>query len=452
MLSTSASATQCTQGLGLQYRLLVFGYVAMVVLFSYQEGTTAFAKLAAGLLGASFVILVVASGRKIHVPMTFRIWAVWFFFALVSTLLADHMSLGRLVTLVQLSGVGLIITNLLIWHGDTRFYLVAFIGAATVSTIWIMFDPNAAGGSERAAGHLSNANRLGFVLTIGMVLALVNAIAVKNWFARVTLSSLAVLFLSLLVQTGSRKAMIAGVVIGGGIIAVAYIYHLRVSNRGSITLPLVAIMAALFSAIGYLMASPYWHRTERALRAFSGDMSDADGSLIERWWMIKRGIELWLERPLLGIGIDNYRWASQADHFYAGMIGGYSHSNYIEILVSTGLAGLLIYLGIYAIWITTILRLRHLLTEPRFFLRFTSVAAVAGILIAWDFAAVSYYGKLYWLLFPWIVAELHLLKSESVSGRRQATSGGAPKRALPIDPPNTHEGSLTSRKPAGISK
>ena len=71
---------------------------------------------------------------------------------------------------------------------------------------------------------------------------------------------------------------------------------------------------------------------ERLSSFFSRDYNVSDAT---RAKMIEVGLQLFRQRPILGYGIGNYTRIS-------GM-GGYSHNNYIEVLVSTGLLGFALY-------------------------------------------------------------------------------------------------------------
>ena len=65
--------------------------------------------------------------------------------------------------------------------------------------------------------------------------------------------------------------------------------------------------------------------------------------------MIQYGMDYFKERPLLGHGIENFRY------LYAQEVGKetYSHNNYIELLVNNGIVGLLLY---YSFYISVILK------------------------------------------------------------------------------------------------
>jgi hypothetical protein len=140
--SDGLSSVVCRARLGVHYKLLVGAYVVAVVLFNRASDISlAFPKILAFALMFAFLVELIGNKRTLQVPMTYRIWIIWFFVALVTALLADDVRLGRIVTLAQLSIVGLVVTNLLIWNRDVRFYMAALLIAAVASSLWILYDP-----------------------------------------------------------------------------------------------------------------------------------------------------------------------------------------------------------------------------------------------------------------------------------------------------------------------
>jgi O-antigen ligase len=409
--------------LGIQYQLLIAGYVIAVILFNRDPTLTVIPKVLGPVVGFAFLVLVLGYGRKIYVPMAYRLWAVWFFVAVTSTLLADEVRLTRLLTLAQLAGIGFIITNFLIWNHGTRFYRVALIVGTILSSLWVLSDPSqfgdpsASGSAGRIAGTIGNANAHGMLLSVAMTLAIVGALSVRRLTLRVSMWALAAWFFAMMLQTGSRKAMLGGVIIGGGVILASYLYHKWVSREGSFALSLGASVLLVLVTLAALVSSSFWYRVERALEPGQGDLT-ADGSLNTRIWMMRRAIELWSEQPILGMGVDSFRFAGDADHFFATSVGAYSHSNYFELLVGTGVLGLFFYVSIYIVLLAKIYSLRPLLQNSRFFARYVVALVVIVLVSVYDFAAVSYYGKLFWLLLPFVIAEVHLMDQERLRYRQ----------------------------------
>jgi O-antigen ligase len=223
--------------------------------------------------------------------------------------------------------------------------------------------------------------------------------------------AIAVWFFAMMLQTGSRKAMLGGVVVGGGTVLLIFLYQRWRFRDGSFGPSLAASLLIVPAVLTAVITSDFWHRVERALEPGEGELT-ADNSLNLRIWLLRRAIDLWSEKPILGHGLRGFARALEADHLFAMPIGLATHSNYIDILVHTGLLGLLLYLSIYALLGAKLFALRGLLSYPRYFERYAPVTAILALIAVYDVAAISYYSKLLWLVLPWLIAEIQLLETD----------------------------------------
>jgi O-antigen ligase len=194
----------------------------------------------------------------------------------------------------------------------------------------------------------------------------------------------------------------------------------------------MALLLLIPVAIYWLITSDFWFRMEAALEVVQGgDRAAADGSLAGRIWLYQRAMEVALENPLIGIGLDNFR--DQTGTQIGQRIGTYTHSNYMEVLVSTGLVGFLIYFSIYWLWLRKLIRCRGLVHDQNHFAAYLRVVTVVLAYVIMDFTTVSYYSKLQWLVFPWVIAELETMRA--TAGARDRS----PQRALrQRQPPESH--------------
>ncbi|WP_066633808.1 O-antigen ligase family protein [Desulfolucanica intricata] len=87
------------------------------------------------------------------------------------------------------------------------------------------------------------------------------------------------------------------------------------------------------------------HRLESLYNLVTGS-GYVDGSALARQHMIDYGFDLWLDKPILGYGINNFMGLYGADFG----IYTYSHNNYIELLVNIGLFGFMLYY-FYYMWL-----------------------------------------------------------------------------------------------------
>ncbi|MBK4741589.1 O-antigen ligase family protein [Bacillus cereus] len=117
--------------------------------------------------------------------------------------------------------------------------------------------------------------------------------------------------------------------------------------------------------------------------------SSNEGSYHTRKNMIQYGMDYFKERPLLGHGIENFRY------LYAQEVGKetYSHNNYIELLVNNGIVGLLLY---YSFYISVILkandrrRKSKSLEEKRYYL-FCISLLICMFIIDWGLVSYKWY-------------------------------------------------------------
>lgn len=79
-------------------------------------------------------------------------------------------------------------------------------------------------------------------------------------------------------------------------------------------------------------------RIEEAVNILGGDKSGDNSRVFLLLW----GIDWFLEKPLLGHGINCFRVLSDQTLMFAGK-NFYAHNNYIELLVGVGIIGFIIY-------------------------------------------------------------------------------------------------------------
>jgi O-antigen ligase len=153
----------------------------------------------------------------------------------------------------------------------------------------------------------------------------------KKWY----LTAIAVTLAIITLLTGSRKALMMVV-----IFTAAYVF-LWVPERSMARFfgRLLAIGCAVFGLVFLLMKVPVLYNAIgnrlESLYLQWAEGGDVDSSAVTRQKMISIGIELIKMEPLIGHGHNTFK-------FVSGYLT-YSHNNYIELLVSLGVCGLLVY-------------------------------------------------------------------------------------------------------------
>lgn len=127
-------------------------------------------------------------------------------------------------------------------------------------------------------------------------------------------------------------------------------------------------------------------RMEGMINGMLGSGATVDASTRTRMNLVEYGIEWFSSRPIIGYGADNYRALMAAYH--PGQTAYYAHNNYIELLVSYGLVGTVVYYFLYAKMAVTGLLNRKEMT----FLGLTTLSLVVGLLVM-DYGMVEYYSR-----------------------------------------------------------
>ncbi|MBL8200263.1 MAG: O-antigen ligase family protein [Chromatiales bacterium] len=407
--------------LGVVYKLAILLYVLAVVVLSYREGLTIFAKGAGLLLAALFVFRAVSSGEKIFVPREYLLLFAWFLIGVVSSTIsrAPGTAFDRVVTLCQVLPLAFIISNFIYWNGDSRFYWLCLVGAALLSGVMTLASPVEFTGIDgRLFGTLGNANAFAALLAVGVAICLGATLGKRTIVTRIVCVALAGFFLYLVARTGSRMGMLASL---AAAIAVAGCIQVSGRSRGVIRSTwFLALGAAIVAAMIYFLSSSefadrLWALTSAAEK---GDFAAVgDNSLLGRALLYKKAFELAMENPLLGVGLDVFRTAG----IEYRTIGNNSHSNYMEVLASTGIVGFGLYYAIYYSWWSRLVKARNVLKDPFLADRIAIAVAIASVMLVLDVAWVTYYEKLSLLVIAGLIAEVNLV---SRAGLAQSSETG----------------------------
>lgn len=245
-------------------------------------------------------------------------------------------------------------------------------GTFTISTIYI----------KRAASLRGDPNDTAMLLIAGIPLAVYWLIRSKSLLSKGLFVSSILLLLVGVVLTGSRGGFVALIVIS------LAIYFKKPTFRMSLS---VLLLLAIAMAIA---PQHYWDRMETLI---TGQEKHGSKSLESRLLLQKKGLNIFIDHPMLGVGPGNYGRAFIERSRLAGGIGSshstlstkgdrgiVAHNMHLEFLVENGMIGSIFLLIIFTMALHGVIKFdRKTRSGPKDFgLGFAIAVALAGMLFA----------------------------------------------------------------------
>jgi O-antigen ligase len=376
-------------------------YLGAVLLCSYS--TALGLSWLPQLLGLILFVLFLADyGRwplaAVRVPLPVALYGAWILLAAATTIWGPTDADG--ITLrTTLLKVGLI-TGLLSLIVRTSRQIISIAVACVCAFLIVVVlnhseiaavqDAAAAGivtEADRLAGTMENANVFGIVAVTVCWLAVLLLTTARRRPVRVLVSFVVLLSIMVALWTQSRKAILAlplSVATVSVLLIAARASHPSMRTWVGTHVPLIAAGVVLLGImVAFILCSPYGTRVRDLL---GGRMDQSAG---ERMTMGQVGLQLWSRHPVFGAGLDQFR---------AHYGGTYSHSTVIEVLVSTGLMGFVLYFGALAAAAARAFAVARNIVDGEPF-RVALVALVFAVLFSFfNLFAVMYDDRLLWPL------------------------------------------------------
>lgn len=356
--------------------IMFFLYMISFHIFSHRESTLIISKLLILVL-LSLLFLYFLNQRQLILGWRLFFVLSWNLIIIIGYFWSPIQSetFTRWLTIFQLT----ILLILLSHYLDTPLKLQQAVMGLMVSYIVLGlymiyeygFSILISGSIERLGNEISQINILGMSLSTGVVFAFY-----YFYQRRKKYMIFIVILLSVLSSlTGSRKAIVIMLI---GIVLILF-QDIKVDKKRFFrNMIVVIIFAILLSSLSFF--DLVFDRIESALTVLSGK-GELDGSTRLRLKMIETGLDAFMDRPILGTGVESFQ-------YYWFEISGkrtYSHNNYIELLVSGGVVAFLIYYGTYFYLLINVWRRKSKLT--------VLLSSILLITVIVDFFVVSYYFK-----------------------------------------------------------
>ncbi|MBQ9019154.1 MAG: O-antigen ligase family protein [Bacilli bacterium] len=189
-------------------------------------------------------------------------------------------------------------------------------------------------------------------------------------------------------STGSRKCIIHLLLL----VAIMHIFEKGIKNNIKNIIILIFIGILALFIIKYNSSANYIFNTK--ILSMFGNNSNSDASTKVRGYFIKFAIDLFLQKPVIGNGMDGFKiWLSTQTEFLNmwDISAVYSHCNYVELLSNSGIIGFLLYY-LYPI----VLIFKNYKNRDNSIVRFGLCNLIVFLIL--DYGTISYYMKIYLLI------------------------------------------------------
>lgn len=360
--------------LRLALNVVLFLYVFGVFIFSKVEGLS----LATNVVLLCLLVILAVKGLKtglvglkyalVILPLVFVL-----FLSIFWSRYQVEASISFLSFLTASVGGMAVMLALLNEANPKSVFWAAFLGSSYL--VYSAWQERTQLMLSRVAGLAGNANELAITLVIAGILLFINRLSPSRWPKAYALF---LLFFSIY-MTGSRKTLFVI-----ALIPLFWIIQLAGKRLSKKSIRNAVLFIGAFGVFLSFAGPWVWSSfTETAtFKRAVGGAEGVDNSSKIRTAMIDDGLNLWKEKPLLGYGVNQYRFESVYDT--------YSHNNYVELLASGGLLALISYYGLF---VFLFFKGQKTQGQARAILSFSLI-----LLLVWDVALVSYSGKHIWLL------------------------------------------------------
>ncbi len=229
---------------------------------------------------------------------------------------------------------------------DIKHILTAFMWAGVALAIYVYAqygnefwallqeNENAANTNiNRLGDEYVNANMIGMCAAISVMIATFKLIAEKNPLWKKALYATIIVFCFVMTMaSASKKGILMLAVIAFGI----WLYG-AIGNRNILhQLRNIVILCLAFVAVYSLIVNvPIFSGIALRIKGLFStlDGTSTNASDLTRMYMVEKGIEVWWDYPIFGAG-------TVASDYYFGV---YAHNNYVELLMNSGLVGLIVF-------------------------------------------------------------------------------------------------------------
>lgn len=309
--------------------------LTLVYPFPFMSQVVRFAGI--GMIGLYLLILLKYKPLippEILLYCSFITWA-----ALTGAIIARNQAAFRdsISTLFQIMILMFAVSGFAKFFGSIKPNLYIILISVIVLDCYVLFTgdlniTNQIQSSVRTSSFLKNPNYYAFFNVLGIFAILYFTNKPKKTFFNIVSGLLVILFLLNILYSSSQKAFLSAILLFISYHWFCYRKRVKKSKR---FLYFVLLSIFLFGIIYFTINNSYI-----GVRLQDSAVGD-DASLQTRILLYKEGFEIFLANPVSGIGTANFVEYSS--------MHAYAHSDFLEVLATTGIIGFLFYTAIYLV-------------------------------------------------------------------------------------------------------
>ncbi|QGH36259.1 hypothetical protein GI584_20415 [Gracilibacillus salitolerans] len=315
--------------------IIIFFFILSLYIFVFIEGLSLISNIISLLLIFLIWTNFLLSKRKLVFNNALLIYLMFFLLVIISII----FSINQDAVIIQIRSLFFIFLVMisLVNYIDTidklERFMVSFVYSGSIASIYILLSSDFST-LIRFGDQLGNVNSVGIIIGIAATFCIYFILEEKKYWYILLLF----IMVPTILLTGSRKALL--------FIILNMIIILYFRNRKGFSNKIKFVVIGLFIllVISYLIFNvPIFYeiignRVENLI-SFIIEDSNEEASINVRNQLTSFGLEMFKDQPLTGYGIDNYKYLLSS---YGGG-NFYSHNNFIELLVGTGILGVLVF-------------------------------------------------------------------------------------------------------------
>ena len=283
-----------------------------------------------------FLDIIQNHGGKVVVGQEFRCWTIYLVISLLTAVFCVNTSgiYRGLVDYIQRMVIVFAVYYVCSLEKSIKWPINLLTLVSIASAVCILSgtsDVSRRLGSAGSASEAISANDMGALMAFGCftIFFAFNNKRKTSIFRMALVAAISILFISVISISGSRKAIIAVMILY--IFLIFFCAKSVFSSISSVQLFLIVIAVGGILVLAYIQLLPLFENTSLYIRVFGSKAVAASQSNDGRLFLIEQALKDFWEHPIIGLGYNNFVYYH----------GNYTHCTYVEPLASSGIWGLL---------------------------------------------------------------------------------------------------------------